>query len=659
MNLPINKLPQETLNNNSLLFLGISFMMVVTPHIVHLPLWISSLCLFSVFWKLFSTYKKKLSAPRWLLVSFVVVGGIAVMAEYHTITGRDAGVSLLIVMTSLKFLEAKTLRDAMLLVFLSYFLIVTNFLFSQSIPTALYMLFIVTIITTSLITLNIKTDNIPIKERFRYAGLILIQSIPLMIVLFVLFPRIPGPLWGMPNEQNLGVTGLSDDMSPGQISNLIQSNAVAFRVKFTDKPPAHADLYWRGPVLWNFDGNTWRQRKTAVINPADFQATGDPINYTVTLEPNNKHWLFALDIATSLPTGSRLSHDYQIIQNKKVTELKRYDTSSSLQYLSGLNENKSTLKKALHIPKDSNPKTQALGKQWRETIQEPSLIVAKALAMYRNDPYVYTLTPPLLGKNSMDDFLFQTRRGFCEHYAGSFVLLMRAAGIPARVVTGYQGGEINPLGEYMIVRQSDAHAWSEVWLSDQGWVRVDPTAAVAPERVELGLEDAIADTASLPFLLRGDNAFLNKLSLSWDSINNNWNEWVLGYGPEKQRRFLSQLGIGINSVADMVIALVFCLALVASFIVFIHWYNNRPRKKEVVQHYYEILCKKLAKKGLLRHHSESSTDFSLRAEKAFPEQAKSIRVLIHLYQQLRYAGQNNKALLLQFKTEVRQIKLSL
>ncbi|MBL4763077.1 MAG: DUF3488 domain-containing transglutaminase family protein, partial [Gammaproteobacteria bacterium] len=450
MNFPINKLPQEALNNNSLLFLGISFIMVVAPHSSHLPLWISSLCLFSVLWKVFSAYRKRLSAPRWLLVSFVVFGGIAVMAEYHTITGRDAGVSLLIVMTSLKFLEAKTLRDAMLLVFLCYFLIVTNFLFSQSIPTALYMLLVVTIITTSLMTLNIKTDTIPIKERFRYASLLLAQSIPLMIVLFVLFPRIPGPLWGMPNEQRLGVTGLSDDMSPGQISNLIQSNAVAFRVKFNDKPPAHAALYWRGPVLWNFDGSTWRQRKTAAINPADFVPRGESIRYTVTLEPNNKHWLFALDIPTSLPTNSRLSHDYQIIQNKKVTELKRYNMVSSLQYLSGLNENKSTLKKALHIPKNSNPETQALGKQWQKSIKQPQQIIAKALAMYRNEPYVYTLKPPLLGKDSMDDFLFKTRRGFCEHYASSFVLLMRAAGIPARVVTGYQGGEINPLGEYMI-----------------------------------------------------------------------------------------------------------------------------------------------------------------------------------------------------------------
>jgi transglutaminase-like putative cysteine protease len=451
-------------------------------------------------------------------------------------------------------MELRTARDAMALIFLSCFILITNFLYSQSLPTALYMLVTLMVIMASWVHLH--APGIAIKPRLRVAAVLLLQAIPLTLILFILFPRVPGPLWGLPQDA-FARSGLDDTMSPGSVGRLALSDAVAFRVSYQGKPPPRSRMYWRGPVLWDFDGHNWTPgRATQGIAP-QFSATGRATAYSVTLEPHNKRWLFALDMPDSISVPARLTDDFQLLNSEPVNERLRYEARSRLDYHANLQESPSQLQRALQLPPTLNPRARQLATSWRA--DDDQAVVRRALDYLNEQNFYYTLEPPTLGRNSTDDFLFITRRGFCEHYASAFVFLMRAAGIPARVVTGYQGGEYNAYGNYHIVRQSDAHAWAEVWLTGQGWVRIDPTAAIAPERVERGLSAALTDNTALPFMSRNPPLWLRDLRLNWDALANQWNQRVLGYDSERQFAFLSRFGM--ESISLQVIYMTAGLAL--------------------------------------------------------------------------------------------------
>ena len=368
----------------------------------------------------------------------------------------------------------------------------------------------------------------------------MLQAVPVMLILFVLFPRIPGPLWGLPQDANSGMTGLGDSLQFGNISNLTQNSSIAFRVQFKGAAPAQNQLYWRGPVLWHQEDRHWTMSSSQIgLQPESLITQGTPIEYTITLEPHNRTWMLMLDMPTLIPADAKLTHDYSVVADKPVRTRTRYAGTSFNTYTLGANLGERERILSLQINEGENPKTVQLAKTWGVLSAADKINIA--LNMYRQQPFVYTLRPPVLGDNPVDDFLFKSKRGFCEHYATSFVYLMRAAGVPARIVTGYQGGEFNPNGNYYIVRQSDAHAWAEVWLADKGWVRIDPTAAVSPERVESGLADALNDIDELPLMARNNNAWLKKVYLNWDGVNNGWNQWVLGYDDKKQLDFLKKL----------------------------------------------------------------------------------------------------------------------
>lgn len=611
------------------------FLFSIAAHFVNLPLWVTAIVILSLTWRCLQNLGYLGRVNNWFLIPLVLFGGVGVFAEFWTIVGRDAGLALLTVMTSFKILESRTHRDLLILIFLCYFLIATHFLFSQSIFIAVLMLITLIVITATLITLNQRNNEVSIKQRLKSSLRLVTLSVPLMLILFVLVPRIPGPLWGITNEQRGGITGLSDHMSPGEISNLITSNEVAFRVDFDDNVPQQQQLYWRGPVMVKFNGRRWNQQPRRRSQQLQITSLEPSTSYTVTLEPNGAFWLLALDIPTGVVDKSVMTREYQLLSDKKINDLRRYSITSSLSYQIGVDEDPEYLDEALFYPSDSNPRTIAYGKQLAEQFSQPEEIVNQVLTMFRQQEYFYTLQPPLLRGDVVDEFLFETRRGFCEHFAGSFALLMRAAGIPARIVTGYQGGEFNNVGNYLIVRQSDAHAWTEIWIQDKGWIRIDPTAAVSPLRIEQGIDNALGDEAA-SFRIENRNPLFGNLLYSWDNLQHSWNDWVINYDDRKQRLFLQKLDVGIENAGDMIIALVILLASFSGLFWLISWYRERPPKPEEYEILFRRFTAKMAKHGYKRKESEDSRQYLKRITVSDQKQSTQIEQFIDLYNRIKY-----------------------
>ncbi|HXH03144.1 MAG TPA: DUF3488 and transglutaminase-like domain-containing protein [Candidatus Competibacteraceae bacterium] len=613
--------------------------LVLLPHLAHLPWWSGPLFLAAALWRWGVAAWRWPLPPRLLLVLLTLAVGTGVALGRGTLLGRDAGVALLVGMTALKLLECRCLRDLRVLSLLGYLLVMANLLYSQSLAMAGYLVLAATLLLAAQLRLDPAHTALAPGAALRLAGRIMLQTLPVMLVLFVLFPRIPGPLWTLPRDAHSGRTGLDERMAPGSISKLSLSDEVAFRVRFAGAPPASERLYWRGPVLWNYDGLAWSagedypQREAL----ARIQPLGEAVDYSVILEPHGKRWLYALDLPTGLPEDGALSASFQLLRVKPVEETLRYQVRSHLQYhTDGLNAWER--RRALLLPEGANPRTRALAAQWHGQYAIPAQRVQAALALFREQPFRYTLEPPLLPtRDGIDAFLFGTRAGFCEHYAGAFVFLMRAAGVPARVVTGYQGGELNRFGGYLMVRQADAHAWAEVWLEGQGWVRVDPTAAVSPARVERGLYGAVAERDALGFMARRDgSAWLRQLALTWDSVDNLWTEWVLAYGPEQQQAFLSELSGMPVRWAEMVTALVVLLGLLGMVYAAAWWWRcARPRDDELGR-VWRRFCARLGRRGLPRRADEGPLDYAERVARARPELAEAVRRIARLYAHLRY-----------------------
>lgn len=624
--------------NSHLHWLLISLSLVLALLAAQLAPWVPLLALALGAWRYLLAVRHRPLPGIKILMPVTIAGALGILASYGGIFGRDAGVALLTLMTALKTMETRTRRDMTLVVYLGYFLCVCAFLFSQSMPVAAFMALPVVMLTATLIGLSHANGELPPARKLRLAGIMLGQAAPLMLALFVLFPRVPGPLWGIPQDMARGMTRLSEDMAPGSISELSRSGAVAFRAVFKGTPPPASRLYWRGPVLWQYDGRTWRPGRPpqALAQPA-FKPLSAPVEYTVTLEPHNKPWLFVLDMPVKLPNIGTLTTDYQYLSRQPVRQRLRYDAASALDYREGETLDASTRQRALQLPPFGNQRTHALARQWLAETHDPQALVQRALAMYHAD-FTYTLTPPQLGASSVDGFLFDTRKGFCEHYAGSFVFLMRAMGIPARAVTGYQGGQPNPLGDYLIVRQSDAHAWAEVWLQGRGWVRVDPTAAVAPERVELGIAAALPDAEPLPEMARPQLTWLKRFNLGWDVVNNGWNQWVLGYNQQRQMEFLARLAGSRVDWGDMALWLTGLLAVIVGIIAAFTLRDALPAAGPV-QRLWLRFKRKLARAGVAIYPHEGPRDLTQRAARQLPALGARIERIGALYLELRYGGE--------------------
>lgn len=635
--------------------------LVTAPLVPQLPPWLIAVTIAFGVW-CYLIAQRSLGAPAlWLRILLSTLLLMAVHAHYGTLLGRDAGAALLIAMLALKLLEIKEARDVYITVFLGYFLIIIGFLFTQSLWMAGYMLGVVVLLTAVLNDLN-RTRVTAVAVNLRFAAALLLRALPLAVAVFVLFPRISGPLWGLPKDAYDGMIGLGDEMVPGQISELIQSDAVAFRAGFDGPIPPPLQRYWRGPVLWETDGMGWRTGHLwdalSTREPPPLVTAGAAVTYTVTLEPHNRRWLYALDLVAAAPAETMIAPDFLLLRAAPLRERLRYTATS---YPDGIASRLSGFERqrALQLPADGNPKARALAQGWRQRFHDPAAIVRQALLMFRGEPFVYTLHPPLIDKDFVDRFLFGTRKGFCEHYAASFTFLMRAAGIPARVVTGYQGGELNPLGNYLIVRQRDAHAWSEVWLDGHGWTRVDPTAAVAPERIELGIDNSLQPIGDAVRFEIPQAAWLatvwRETLFGWDALNNKWNQWVLSYGAERQADLLGWLSFGgltWQSAAILLLAAVGAAVVGIAVLVL----KRERHAEDVMVRAYQDFCRKLARRGLSRWSYEGPGDFAERVAAQRPDLAGQVRNIVKLYTALRYGAYRAPAALDMLRRAVRRFR---
>jgi transglutaminase-like putative cysteine protease len=648
------------LDPRNVAWMTLSMALVTLPHVERLPVWITALAALAIAWRLHLGWSGGVLPRKWLLLTVVAGASAGIYLSFGTLFGRAAGVALLVVMLTLKLLEMASMRDAMIVIFLSYFVVLTDFLYSQTIPTALLMLVGVWVITGTMIGLQWREGALRYQETLRLSAIMLAQAAPVMLVLFLLFPRVQGPIWGLPRDAFSGITGLSDSMSPGTLSQLSLSDAVAFRVQFQGEMPRPNQLYWRGPVLWYFDGTSWHMGMTFGTTSASYApvGTGAAYSYTVTLEPHDKRWLFALELPAKLPPNSHFTTDFQMLANRPVRSRIRYEMTSHTSYRLGY-EGLSPYerRRALQLPEGYNWRARALAVNMRNAARDDEDMVNQVLSMFRTQPFFYTLNPPLLGENPIDDFLFNTRSGFCEHYASAFAFLMRAAGIPARVVTGYQGGEVNPIGGYMIVRQSEAHAWAEAWLEGRGWVRVDPTAAVSPLRVESGIAAAVPTTDALPLALRSNSEWLRQLRFTWDSFANSWNQWVLGYNPERQYWLLSRVGLDRATWQTLALILFAITGLITFVFAAVILRRLHLRTRDPVAAVYARFCRKLARRGAQRAPSEGPADFAVRAANRVPEAASAIRAITDLYIALRYGSRAGHRDMRRLKQMVRQLQV--
>lgn len=651
--------PATRLDPFSLYLLLTATLLAGLPHHEHLPSWVTPLAATLWLWRLYLAHRDLRLPNRWMLSAFTLAGAMGIYFHFRTLFGRDAGVTLLVLMLAFKLLETKTRRDAMIVVFLGYFLVVTNFLYSQTVATATYMLFVIWLITFTMIGFQQRAPRTEWKVAASTGAMLLVQAVPLMLVMFLFFPRVQGPLWGLPQEGYSATSGLSDTMSPGSLSALSMSDAVAFRAQFEGAAPNRARLYWRGPVLWDFDGKTWRMGAPMRGTAPEYLGLDEPVRYTVTVEPHHKPWLFAVDLPAIVPEGSRVTPDFQILFDRTVQHRIRYEMTSYLSYrMAPMRPTRDEVMRGVQLPPGIAPRARALAARIRSEAQSTQGVLLATLNFFRNQHFFYTLNPPALGEDPIDEFLFGTRRGFCEHYASAFAVLMRAAGVPARIVTGYQGGTFNPVSDYLIVRQADAHAWVEVWLDNQGWVRVDPTAAVSPQRLDAGLAAAVPEGDPVPFLARDDLAWLRAALYRWDTLAHTWNQWVLGYNPERQRRFLSDVGMDDSTWHTMAIALLAVTGLVLVLLAGFLLLSLRAHRRDPVQRAWQRFCAKLAREGAPRLRHEGPNDYAKRISARFPLAARDVRTISDLYVQLRYGRLEGEDQVRLLKSLVADFKVS-
>jgi transglutaminase-like putative cysteine protease len=631
------------------LLLLVTCVLVMAPHTAHLPGWIVATGLSLLLWRAWLTLRGNRMPPRWLLLPIAVFAMIAVYANFRTLLGREAGVAMLVLLLTLKVLEMHARRDLFVVLFLGFFLVLTSFFYSQGIGTALMTVIAALAILTTQLSFQYANAVPPLAQRLRLGALILLLAAPLTLVMFILFPRVQGPLWGLPSDAQTARSGMSDTMAPGNISMLALSDDIAFRVRFIDTPPEKSKLYWRGAVLGSYDGRTWSPLQTAELPgaPARDPRRGTPIRYEVTLEPTGRRLLFALDIPQGAPelAGNlvRLLPESQLLSRRPINERVRYEAASYVDYALQPNPARSALAQWLKLPDGYNPRTSEYAARLRASHRTDGGIVNAALKFFRDEKFRYTLEPPALGTHVIDEFLFDTRAGFCEHYSAAFVALMRAAGIPARVVVGYQGGEANPVDGYMTVRQSEAHAWAEVWLEQRGWTRIDPTATVSPDRIETSLA-AVLPRSLLGGLITvdlGRSFWLGKLHAlrqNWDALTNAWNQQVLNYTPERQQNLMRSLGF-TDAGWRTLTALMLAAGAAAMAIVLVPLVRNR-RKSDPVEAIYRALCRHMARRGYERAIHEGPRAYASRLtapESTLPEGKKgAIMRFMMLYESARY-----------------------
>jgi transglutaminase-like putative cysteine protease len=630
MKLVLRRAPRnvQALDHRAFDLLCLTIASAFVLHIEHLPPWLSMVLALLLGWRWWKRRGQSGRAPIYLKLPLLGLLAVAIFTSYGTLFGREAGTALAIGLLVLKLLESETPRDARVGIAFACFALMTALLFDQG----MVVTFLVALaLLPALAALRaLQPARIPVsfkRELLPVLGMLAL-SLPLALFAFVAVPRLSSPLWGAPTSPQAR-TGLSDRMSPGDFAELLTDDGPAMRVSFDGAPPPNGARYFRAYVLWRYDGRTWAYAGYPRA-PTSLTA-GRTIKYQIALEPSGQTALPALDVPLQAPSQGQLGGDREIIASKPVNDALSYSMESALDYRLQPDLDDRARRRALQLPQGFNPRTIALGQSWRQRHGEDTdAIVHEALGMFHNGVFRYTLLPAPLGHDAMDDFLFSTHEGFCEHYASAFTILMRAAGIPARVVTGYQGGYWNSIGNYLLVRQSDAHAWAEVWIAGRGWVRVDPTAAVRPDRVSLGAA-AVAGDQNDWF----GSQWLRDARNHWDVVNRWWNQGVIGFSALRQRGLLSPLGIRDTDAEELGLLLAIGCVLFAT--IGLVWALWRQRETDPLRAAMTRLEHKLAGVAVVRRHSEGPQHYLSRAARALPHQRDVLEQLMRSYLDLRYA----------------------
>lgn len=609
----------------------------IVPHVPFLPAWVTAIFLACAAWRYYVETRRRPLPSSWLRALLALGCFLGVLATYSSISGVGPGSALLAVMAALKLLETRKRRDQFVLLFLSIFLVMSALLREQYIWSVPYMAVAVLVIMTAWLRMS-AGESQTARQSFTTGGRLLAYAAPLAIAMWIFFPRISTPFWAVPIDTSGATTGLSDSMSPGDVSSLSMSDAVAFRVKFDGVIPEPRDRYWRGLVLTRFNGRTWTGREPGISRLAreQIETRGAPVEYEVTLEPTRQQWVFALDMPVqwSLPQ-TFMGPQQQLARSIPIDQRVQYRVTSYTDFRVGTDL--STLYRNWYsdLPESGNRRTRELARHMRDEAGSDRAFVDAVLRMLHEEEFYYTLQPPPLGSNPVDRFLFETRRGFCEHYASAFSVMMRSVGIPTRVVLGYQGGEVNPLGGHLIVRQSDAHAWTEIWLDGIGWMRVDPTAAVAPERVDIGAGDAALNGIGETWGFSAPSRWVYQVSMAWDAVNAKWNEWILGYGPDAQNSFMQWLGMQEPTWRKMMLTLVFLVVFLIMGISLLLMLRYRPPPKDPTALLYERFVRKT---GIEPRTGETARVFALRVHDAGTLPPDTIDTVTNAYMEARYCN---------------------
>lgn len=652
--LQIQRWPESA---RSLGVLAGAVLLALLPHVAHLPFWIPLCVIAATAWRLWIEIHAGALPNKWLRngVALLAMGSVAL--SFRTLNGLEAGTALLGMMAGMKLLESRSARDYSILIFIALFLLFAELLFEQNMILLPYLLLCTTLIVSCLLRLHDGGAQLGYGAALKRSARMLLQAVPLAVLLFLFVPRLPGQFWVLPSR-GAATTGLSEEMSPGDVSDLSLSSDVAFRVEFEGEPPPASQRYWRAVVLHDFDGRTWRRRRGEMFAPQRVITGGVTYRYRMLMEPSNLQWIPALDVP--LQTDLRrsvITSDMQVFSFMPVTKLLSINMLAATDYQLGSELSGTMARIDTRLEGELNPRARALATQLRSSSGDDAAYVRAMLGMFRQQNFYYTLEPPALGVHTVDDFLFETRRGFCEHFASAFTFMMRAGGVPARVVTGYQGGEINTINNYLVVRQSDAHAWSEVWLENRGWVRVDPTAAIAPQRVERGLESAIAESESVPGRTLRRTPWLYQLRQNWDAVNTYWKATIVNFDSEDQRAVMNSLGIKNADWRTLGVALL--VAFVGFFIAMMAWlgWRYRPRQRDPVIEAYTALKLKLAKAGVTSLQHEGPVDYLARAAAVLPVLAPQLKELRDIYVGLRYQPNPSVLALSRLRHLVNQLRV--
>jgi len=643
----------------------------ILPLAPYLPPWLLGLGVLVSLWR-WQIHRGAWSYPvAWAKHFLTLLLPLGLYWTYGPSVAMETMLSLLVAGFVLKLLELRQHQDLTLLSYLAYFVASTQLLFVETLLGSVYALLCLMIVTATLVALNLPASGYRWTRVLRLTAVLFLQAIPIMLILFFVVPRF-GSMWTVPLNNSLAKTGVSEEMAPGDFSNLMRSSELAFRVTFDGEIPAPSQRYWRALVMTDFDGRRWRVNKRHSPhslrshyegNPwaQAIQVSGEPVHYSVMLEPTHKEWLYVLPGVQEATAGADetlyITPAFTLYQRRPVTQRKQYQVTSYLQHQAQVDELPAEERQlALQLPDNFNPRTQAQAIQWREEAGSDAALIERLLT-YFHEEFRYTLQPPLLGRHTADEFLWQTRAGFCEHFSGSFVVFLRAAGIPARVVTGYQGGKVNSNEDYLTVRQYDAHAWSEVWLEGRGWVRIDPTAAVAPERIERGVEYSLNDEDSQ---LLG-NAFARRLVMwgrlqaRWEELNYRWNLWVLSYDAETQQALFDRWGRHLHPwqivLVLITLSLTFLLLLLAWFL-----WRQRSEPLHPADKAYRFFVRKLLSADVTPLEGESSRNFCQRAARQLPAKAKDIHRIGALYEKVVFAADASALPELQKKVKSLRIK---